>query len=73
MASQPQPQTLSRKVFGPHSRFCLVEFQTRFGTIEWMVNDAETPGPGGLPETVVQESDREAAIAKALARVQDQE
>jgi hypothetical protein len=65
------PRVVSTEIFGDLSRFKLTELVTRFGTTTWMVDDAEVAGPDGLPETVIQEDSRKAAVAKALLIVAD--
>ena len=49
---------LRRSFFCAH-RFCLTEFQTRFGSVEWHITDSDTVSDadvaaGKLPETVYQ-------------------
>lgn len=52
--------TGQRIYFGAHSRYCAREFFTRFGTIEWHVQDAENEDPEtGLPAIVRQFDSRE--------------
>lgn len=50
----PQPHTISTTLIGPFSRFKLVEFLTRFGEVEWMLEDAECPDELGMPSIVCQ-------------------
>lgn len=54
-----QPRTFSTQVLpGAFSRFRLEEFQTRFGTVEWFLYDAETIDPETGLMTVVMQGTR---------------
>lgn len=58
------PRTLSRRFFGEFSRYRLDAFQTRFGTVEWMVFDAEVTDPvTGGPACIRQANSMEEAKA----------
>jgi len=62
--SMTSPRILSSALFGAYSRYCLVEFQTRFGWVEWQVSDAETPDPvTGLSQIIRQCRTREEAVS----------
>lgn len=74
------PEILSRDLCGARSRYLLVQFRRRFGTIEWHVTDAETPDAvTGLPSIIRQAATAEAAMAgldgedEDLATLCDQE
>ena len=57
------PRILSSILFGDFSRYKLVEFQTRFGDVEWQVSDAETVDElTGMPAIIRQCDTREEAI-----------
>lgn len=57
------------KSFGPFNRYALVEFKTRFDTLEWFIEDAETRSDDGtgLPAILFQTDDADAAIARCNA------
>lgn len=55
---------LSSQLVGEFSRFKLDEFQTRFGTVEWIVTDAEDIDPAtDLPVTIGQCDTKAEALA----------
>ena len=57
-------QTLSSKTFGEFSRYRLDAFQTRFGTVEYFVLDAERiDALTGLPAVIRQAATAEEATA----------
>ena len=54
---------LSSRLFGEFSRYKLDKCRTRFGTVVYMVSDAETPDPiTGLPQIIRQAATEEEAI-----------
>lgn len=57
-------QILSQTLFGTGNRFALVEFQTRFNTIEYFVKDALVCDEHGYSTVVFQTSDRTNALDK---------
>jgi len=59
-----ETKILSQKLFGEASRFALVEFQTRFGTIEYFVKDAQVCDEHGYSKVVFQSSSKEQALAR---------
>lgn len=65
-----QAKLLSRSFFCRH-RFALISMETRFGDVEWLINDAEITAPDGAPETVYQ-GDYSGAM-KFIAREQEKE
>ena len=58
------PKILSQKLFGETSRYALVEFQTRFETIEYFVKDAQVCDEHGYSKVVFQSSSKEQALAR---------
>jgi hypothetical protein len=56
---------ITRTVFGPHSRYRLEGWNTRDGSLQWAVLDAETPDPV-FPElmAIIRQSN---TMAEALA------
>jgi hypothetical protein len=59
-----EPKILSQTLFGHKSRYALVEFLTRFGTIEWFVKDAEVCDENGYSQVVFQSSSKKQALAR---------
>lgn len=58
------PKILNQTLFGEASRFALVEFLTRFGTIEYFVKDAQVCNEQGYSMVVFQSSSKEQALAR---------
>lgn len=59
-ATIAQPRVLSSRLFPPYR---LIEFQTRFGEVEWFVEDTTKEDPEtGLPCVIRQATTRAKAI-----------
>lgn len=54
---------LNQTLFGKNNRFALVEFSTRFGTVEYFVKDADVCDKNGYSKVVFQTSSKEQALA----------
>ena len=53
----------TKAMFGPFHRYAVYPVHTRFGAVQWFVEDAElTDELTGLPSIIRQESTREAAM-----------
>ncbi len=55
------PAILRSRCFGPYSRYRLDDFRTRFGTVEFIVTDAERPDETGRP-SVIRQAETDAGI-----------
>lgn len=67
MASTTRTRILTSEKLGEFSRFRLTSIQTRFGSVEWCLTDAEIEDPEtGLPAIVAQGTEAQCR-AKVIA------
>ena len=57
---------LRSRYFGPFSRYRLDDFRTRFGTVEFIVTDAERPDDDERPSVVRQAATEREAVEGLL-------
>jgi hypothetical protein len=66
MENLSTPAILRSRCFGPFSRYRLDDFRTRFGTVEYIVTDAERPDETGRPSVIRQAATETEAVSGLL-------